>query len=465
MSIWGQLQTWVQNSRYTEGDKNAPDAMSPVVRKWQEDLALVRTIYSGWRALFRQSEIYLPQHPKEDAQDYLIRARRPTFYNAFGRTVRALAGAPFSQPSTSEGVPAEIQTLYDDDIDNQGTAGDAFVRHTFQDALTTGLAGIFVGMPVLETAPGREPTRADELDAGLRPYWTMVRMDDICSFRPVVENGAALLSQLSFKDRIQMPDGDYGVQIVDQVRVLRRLPAVPGATDTPVVLWETWERQKDKWVSVGNGELPSVTEIPFAQIYTERVGFMDATPPLLDLANINLLHYQMWSDLAHAAHIANVPFLFGGGFPAEELQIGPNRAIIIPSGKTDEVWLRWLETTGASLGSTRAILADLEEQMAHLGLGMLQRKSAAAETAAKASLDRKDQESMLGAAVNDLENGLEQALFWTAQYLGLPSGGRLSFSRAFEVPVAVARTPNQGAATDPNAPKTPGETNNPRTTT
>jgi hypothetical protein len=228
MSIWGQLQTWVQNSRYTEGDKNAPDAMSPVVRKWQEDLALVRTIYSGWRALFRQSEIYLPQHPKEDAQDYLIRARRPTFYNAFGRTVRALAGAPFSQPSTPEGVPTEIQTLYDDDIDNQGTAGDAFVRHTFQDALTTGLAGIFVGMPVLETAPGREPTRADELDAGLRPYWTMVRMDDICSFRPVVENGAVLLSQLSFKDRIQVPDGDYGVQIVDQVRVLRRLPSCCG---------------------------------------------------------------------------------------------------------------------------------------------------------------------------------------------------------------------------------------------
>jgi hypothetical protein len=123
---------------------------------------------------------------------------------------------------------------------------------------------------------------------------------------------------------------------------------------------------------------------------------MYARPPLLDLANINLLHYQMWSDLAHAAHIANVPFLFGGGFDADELEVGPNRAFIVKGAKRDEAWLQWLETTGASLGSTRAILADLEEQMAHLGLGMLQRKSRAAETAQKASLDRKDQESTLG---------------------------------------------------------------------
>lgn len=463
MSLFGELKTWVTNSRYTEGDKDAPDAMSPVVRKWQEDLALVRTIYSGWRALYEQRSLYLPQHPKEDAQDYLIRARRPTFYNAFGRTVRALAGAPFSEPPTPEGVPAEIQTLYDDDIDNQGTSGDAFVRHTFQDALTTGFAGIFVGMPVLEKPEGRDATRGDELDAGLRPYWSMVKMDDILSFRPVVENGAVLLAKLSFKDRIQVPYGKFGVKIIEQVRVFTRF-VVEGK---PAIFWETFERDegKQKWVNVGTGELPSVTEIPFAQIYTERVGFMDATPPLLDLANVNLLHYQMWSDLAHAAHLANVPFLFGGGFPAEELQIGPNRAIIIESGKTDEVWLRWLETTGASLGSTRAILADLEEQMAHLGLGMLQRKSRAAETAEKASLDRKDQESTLGAAVSDLENGLEQALFWTAQYLGLDDGGRLTFTKSFETdPAASDRTPNQGAKDSPPEPKKPGETNNPRTT-
>jgi uncharacterized protein DUF4055 len=467
MSIWGQLQSWVVQAGLTGGDKDAPDAMSPTVQGWQQNLSLVRTIYGGWQSLYKQRSYFLPQHPKEDPQDYLIRARRPTFYNAFGRTVRALAGAPFSQPPTPEGVPAEILTLYKDDIDNEGTAGDAFVRHTFQDALITGLAGIFVDMPVLEQAEGGpELNRGDELAAGLRPFWSLVAMDDIVSFRPVVENGKVLLAYLSYVTRVAVPFGKYGVKIVEELRIYRRLPAIAGATDKATILYESWRRDagKQKWVIADTGELPTVTEIPLAQIYTERVDFMDANPPLLDLANVNLLHYQMWSDLAHAAHVANVPIIVTQGFPGE-LQLGPNLSINFPEGSKDAK-AYWMETTGASLGSTRALLADLEEQMAHLGLGMLQRKSRAAETAAKASLDRKDQESTLAAAVSDLENGLEQALFWTAQYMGLESGGRFSFTRAFEMdPTAAAPTENQGAPKNPNEPKAPGQTNNPATST
>ncbi len=464
MSLWGALKTWVALDALMGVDKDAPDTMSPTVKGWQPSLQLVRTIYGGWSSLYEQRAWFLPQHPKEDAQDYLIRARRPTFYNAFGRTVRALSGAPFSKPPIAEGVPPDVMKLYEDDIDNEGTAGDQFVRHTFQDALTTGFAGIFVDMPVITVPEGQEATRADELDAGLRPYWSLVCMDDIVSFRTTTENGKVLLAQLVFKDRRQEAWGAFGVKVYEVLRVYRRTPE--SATSDPVVQWETWEKgDKTKWKRTDSGQLPTVTEIPLAQIYTERVDFMDATPPLLDLANINLLHYQMWSDLAHAAHIANVPFLFGGGFEADELQIGPNRAVIIPGAKADEAFLRWLETTGASLGSTRAILGDLEEQMATLGLGMLQRKSRAAETAQKAALDRRDQESTLDAAVSDLENGLEQALYWTAQYLGLKDGGKLTFTRAFDMdPLAAATDPGAGAPPQPRPPTPPGKTNNPDTT-
>ncbi len=457
MSIWGALKSWVDAANLG-ADKDSPAVLSPTVANWQPNLALVRTLYGGWSELYKRRAIFLPKHPAEEMQDYEIRSRRPTFYNAFGRTVRALAGAPFSVEPTPEGIPADVLALYADDIDNQGTAGDQFVRYTFQDALITGLAGIFVDMPVLELSEGQEATRADELSAGIRPFWSLVCQDDIVSFRKIIENGKTLLAQLVFKDRREQPDGKFGVKVIEQLRVYQRT-----AGDPPIIAWQTYEKGKRQtWELMAQGALPSVTEIPFAQIYTERVDFMDATPPLLDLANINLLHYQIWSDLAHAAHIANVPVLFGVGIKQDELQIGPNRAILTD---TPEASLRWIETTGASLGSTRAILGDLEEQMAHLGLGMLQRKSRAAETAQKAQLDRKDQESTLGAAVSDLENGLEQALYWTAQYLGLPEGGRFSFTRSFEIdPTAAARTENQGQPQSPREPMRPGETNNPDTT-
>lgn len=469
MSLWGSLTGHLLDFPGFKGGTadDDPSTPSPSVRAWQPELKLVRALYGGFNALRAERQQYLPQHPAEEEKDYFIRASRPTFYNAFARTIRALTGIAFRQPPTSEGIPPEIQKLYDDDIDNRGTAGAMFLRHTFLDALITGLTGIFVEMPTLD---GENVTRADEIAAEIRPYWTMYSKDNIVSFRTVVEDGKLLLAQLVLREVIQLPKGDYGVKLVEQYRSFKRLPAVTGATTDATILWESWQRaQSGKLVSMGSGQLPSVTEIPFAPVYTEHTDFMDARPPLMDLANLNLLHYQMWSDLAHAAHIANVPVLFGVGIDENEIQIGPNRAILVKGGDSSTT-LRWLETTGASLGSTRALLSDLEEQMANLGLSMLQRKSRAAETAQKSILDRTEQDATLGAVVGDLENGIELALYFTAQYLGMnvkdnpKIGGSLKFTRDFQLDPATAGQFSPAQAASAPEPKAPGQTNNPATT-
>jgi Domain of unknown function (DUF4055) len=465
MSLWGAVKDWLSLPDPMGGGVNSPAAQSPVVKSWQANISLVRAIFGGFQTLYEKRQIYLPQHPAEDGQDYYIRSNRPTFYNAFARTVRALSGIVFRTPPTPEGVPSEILDLYEDDIDNEGTDGPSFLKGVFQDGLITGLAGIFVNQQTLAAAG----TRADELAAGIRPYWELIPMDAIVSFRPTVEAGKILLAQLVFCEYRQIPDGAYGVKVIEQWRVYRRTPAGPvgDSGDTlPAFVTEELIRKNERgqYVTISARLMPVVEEIPFAAIYTDRVGFLNARPPMLDLANTNLLHYQTSSDLFHAAHIANVPFLFGGGFDSEKLQIGPNRAIILPGLKRDEGWLQWMETTGASLGSTRAILSDLEEQMSNLGLGMLQRKSRAAQTAEKASLDKQEQDSTLAGIVGDLEDGIERALFYTSQYLQLSTWGRLTFSRDFQTD-ALGATPTegQGEPKPPKDPAAPGVTNNPKT--
>ena len=430
-----------------------PSTMSPQVQLWQSELVLCRALYEGWEAVRARCRDFLPRHPKEDPQDYLIRVNRPTFYNAFGRTVRSLAGTVFKEPPTREGIPSEITDLFDSDIDLQGTKGDPFCLHVFTDALATGLAGIFVDMP--ENTGGKTLLEAQELD--IRPFWNLIRKDDIVSFRTDVVNGKTVLGQFVYHELVEVGSGKFGVEWQDQWRVFRR-------TDDAVT-FETWGRGKgDKLMPITPvGTFRGVTEIPFAPIYTSRDDFMCARPPLIDLANLNLLHYQTNSDLHHAAHLANVPIIVTKGIDGE-LQIGPNRSINFPAGVEGDA--HWMETTGASLGSTRAILADIEAQMAALGLGMLQRQTRAAETAEKASIDRKDQDAPLVGIVGDLEDGLDIALGFTAQFLGMDfeEGGHLEFSREFTAqPNAADRTENGGAPKDPNAPKQPGETNNPAT--
>jgi hypothetical protein len=465
VSLWGSLKTWLIVSPGHSSEIDNPATMSPTVQSWQSNLALVRALYGGFQALYAGRTQFLPQHPKEDKQDYEIRSRRPTFYNAFARTVRGLAGMVCNTPPTPEGVPKEILALYEDDIDNEGTDGPSFVRRVFQDGLVPGLVGIFVNQQGLV---GENLTRADELTAGIRPYWELVRMDDIRSFRTTTEAGRVLLEQLVFCEKRQVPVGQFGVKEVERIRVYQRLPRrEAGDTDSlpPTVREILYEKDgRGKYVIVSERDLPSVEEIPLAVIYTgDRLAFLDAQPPLLDLAHVNLLHYQTQSDMHHAVHISNVPFLFGIGIKEGDLEIGPNRAVLVEDGD-ERTTMRWVEHTGAQLGSTRAILSDLEEQMAHLGLGMLQRKSRAAETAEKASLDKKDQDSVLAGIVTELEDGLERALFYTSQYLGLATWGRFAFTRDFEVePEAAARTENQGTAQNPKEPAPPGNTNNPAT--
>lgn len=454
MSIWGwTLPAWL--APRSTGAASSPSTQSPQVMAWQPELTLCRTLYGGWQAVRATSTALLPQHPAEDDKDYAIRVNRPTFYNAFGRTVRSLAGTVFKEPPKSVGVPAEIQDLYDDDIDLQGTDGPAFLLHTFTDALVTGLAGIFVDMP--KNTGGATMLEAQQLD--IRPYWMLIRKDQLVSFRVDIVNGKTVLGQFVFKECVEEEQGEFGVKLYDRYRVFKRSPT--GVT------FETWEVQsqgKLTQVKDSVGAFRGVTEIPFAPIYTARDDFMSSPPPLIDLAHLNLLHYQVNSDLHHATHIANVPVIVTHGFEGE-LQLGPNRSINFPAG-VDGQKAYWMETTGAALGSTRAILGDIETQMAALGVGMLQRKSRAAETAEKASLDRQEQDSTLGAIVSDLENGVELALYYTAQFLGDPegAGGRLEFSRAFQTePGAAPRTENGGAAPDPKDPKAAGATNNART--
>ena len=58
-----------------------------------------------------------------------------------------------------------------------------------------------------------------------------------------------------------------------------------------------------------------------------RANILESTPPLADIAELNLQHYQTQSDLSNQLHISAVPMLAFYGFPqaAEEVSAGPAR--------------------------------------------------------------------------------------------------------------------------------------------
>ena len=403
-------------------EKNRPSYLSPAYRAMHPELQIVRDVDGGYLRMREKATLYLPQHPRERNDDYQIRLKRPVFFNGFTRTHIGLTGMVFRiEPTLAEDVPKPIMELWEN-IDNQGTHGNVFLKGVFDDGIVTGHGAILVDVPTVDN-PKAIRTKADELKAGVRPYWLYVPKDDILNIRTTIENGQIKLTLAVIREIVEEIDGSFGTEQFLQYRVLRR--------ENGKVTFELWRNIEGREIIYQPARvITNVTEIPLIPFYTGKTGFFSSRPPLIDLAHANILHYQTSSDMHHAAHIANVPLLFTKGFAPGSIETGPNSALCVPQGGPD-IDAKWLETTGAGIGLTRQILQDIEAHMAVLGLNMLVRETRAAETAEAKRLDKSEQDSALASAARSLQDAAEQALIFTAQFMRLPQGGSISVNRDF----------------------------------
>jgi hypothetical protein len=353
------------------------------------------------------------------------------------------------------GVPLAIKNIWLDDIDGAGTEGGVFTRSLFEDALVAGHSAILVDMPTVEDAALLNGL--EESERGIRPYWTRVPKDDIVSWRTTRLGGRTILTQVVIREATLLDDGEFGSKKSEQLRVLK------GSLDGEVS-FEIWKVPPEggEPVKYSEGPIVGVKEIPLAVIYTDRTGYLTSRPPMIDLCDVNLLHYETKSDYHHALHIAMVPILFGKGFGEEDLLVGPNSAVVIDDAESGAT-LEWVETAGTALGSARQALLDMQEQMAKLGLGMLERQSRSAETAEAKKEDTKEQNSALENAVASLEDGLAMALWYTAQFMGEKAGGKIEFKSTLGTSPKAAEGPRRETEPRGDEPDQTGRPNVPTT--
>ena len=425
-------------------DTDRPDIRSPVVEAMMGDLEVVRDVAKGFSGVYSQSRNYtsvtlgklglsrqyLPKHPKETGENYAIRLARPTFFNAFLRTLDGLVGMVFRRnPVLGEDVPKAIREHWEN-IDNAGTHGDVFLKELFHDAMEAGHAGILVDYP--KVANPESVTVAEEKEMGLRPYWVHVRKEDVFGFVTMQVASRTILEEVIVRQRTYERKGRFGQKPVTRFRVYtRRIVQQDGQEPQLSVDYEVWQVGDDgvPFPTEEKGVLGGMTEIPLVVVYGRRTGYMQSRPPLMDLAWLNILHYQTNSDYHHAAHLGNVPMFVTIGAGVEgEVTIGPNTSVNLPE-KADA---KWVETSGKALGHTRQMLQDIEAQEAVMGLSLLARDTRQAETAEAKRLDKSEKDSALTSAARSLEDGIELALQFHAQFLGVQDGGSVSVNRDFE---------------------------------
>lgn len=410
-----------------------PSTKSVAAQKQESALSVVRDLWGGTEAVRDAATVYLPKASGEEPNDYRNRLARSVFHNFFRRTVEGLCGLVFRKdPALGEDVPPQIAGTEDEpghweNIDLAGTHGAVFAHQLMIDAETAGHAAILVEYP--KTPEGVRLTLADE--APLRPYWVPIKKDDIISWRTTVENGRTILTQLVVRECSYEPVGRFSEAKAERFRVFYR--------DETGVHWQLLAITPSKdVVTIDEGSYPTQDEIPVAEVVTSgSMSMFESAPPLLDLAYLNIAHYQMWSDYNWSIHKTCVPFIFGAGIPEARdinghplpLEVGANTAIVSADANAS---LQYVAHSGESLSSVKGALDDLKSDIGALGLAMLAPQTRQAETAEAKRLDKSTSDSALAVTARGLQDGLERALGFHAKYLGLDDGGSVEVNRDYE---------------------------------
>jgi hypothetical protein len=399
------------------------DEVKSLALEW----AVLEALMGGTPAMRQAGKNYLPQWPNEEPLSYAARLSTATLFPAYRRTVSVMSGKPFAKELTlSDDTPASIKT-WAEDIDRQGVSLHAFAAEMFSETVGYGLAGVLVDYP--DTTPrddkgkpvdGPLPVRtvAQVEASGARPYFVRVMHSQILGWRSEVRAGSMRLTQLRLLETAEEPDGEYGTKCVKQVRVL-----FPGG-------WQLWREPADKlrqdWELFDEGRT-TLTEIPFVPFYGARDGFMVGKPALIDLAYLNVKHWQSQSDQDTILHVARVPILAMIGAEDETaLTVGAMAAVKLPLGSE----MMFVEHTGAAIAAGATSLTDLQNQMIETGAELLTKRPGQ-RTATEDLNDAEGNKCDLQRMVEGYENALDQALQFMADFANLPKGGKVSLFKDF----------------------------------
>lgn len=416
--------------------QQGPDTAGLAHQRQEKAVTVCRDVLQGTLHMRRQATKYLPMFPKEQVEDYSRRLNEAVLFNGYRRTLKGLVGLVLSKEiKQSDDIPQQIAG-YLENVDLEGRDVNEFAIEHFEDALADGHACIFVDLQEVEE--GAVQSLFEEQAMGLRPYWIALRKQQTRKFSTIRINGRRVLSLLRWIETAEEDDGRWGEKEVRRVREYRLASLTDDAGNPRLgVQWRIYEEVKDgpgtaKWMVRRTGTLGKMDEIPLATTYTNRTGYLESDPPMLDLALENVKHWQKRSDKDNVEHAACVPIFVTKGVDRDEIKgfsIGPTVGMALPQ-KDQEA--EYVEIAGAGIEAARLSIKDIEYRMAVLGLSMLMSETRQAETATSKRIDKAESDAQLIMAARNLQSALNEAKRLTAKWDAIDDVGTLEVNRDFE---------------------------------
>lgn len=395
------------------------DKLSP---KWKRCSDAV----DGQDSLHDAGEKYLPKLTDETQAAYAARLKRSDFFNAVWRTIAGLSGMAFRKPPTVE-VPASIKPMLAD-INLAGCSLDDLAKSLVEDTLEYGAFGLMVDHPARPDTV-TPITQAVAEQFGLRPLIQYYEIESIINWRYSRINNRWMLSLVVLKESAEIGDDEFSHKSEDRYRVLDLLPNAQGGMTYRVRIFRIDEKGRDE--QVGEDMFPLMNGTPLSEIPFRIVGELDE-PPLIDLVDANIAHYQVNSDYRHGLHFTGLPTLFLAGVTldaGQNIYIGGTGAITSPDPQAKG---NYIEFSGQGLSETREALRALEQRMAVLGARMIADETQrGAETLGGQQIKRAGENSILASVVIEVGAAIEWALGVFSAWAGASGAVKYEINRDF----------------------------------
>ena len=371
----------------------------------EDDLELVLTLWGGTRPMREAGTLYLPQEPGEEKTDYNNRKARTTLTNIFKKTINTYTGRIFEDTVTVIDQP-ELDTFIEN-VDLEGRDFHRFSHDLARFTLRDGLRFILVDAP---TADGVQ-TKADETAAGIRPYFVEIDRRNVLGWKSTVEAGQHVITQFRMMEKAEVGSDEFISEQVDQIRVIE-----PNRI-------RLYRKNKDGEWYLHDEIMTSIDFVPIVPVFSDRQGYLDSVPPLMDIAWLNIEHWQKSSDQSNILHVARVPILHWAGYKTTfdnegkqvEFTVGPNTLAKSPN---ENARLEYVEHSGAAIEAGRTDLLDIEDRMVALGAEFTSPRQKTKTTATEKVINESGDISELSAFAQNLKDSLTVAMDMVTKMMG-----------------------------------------------
>lgn len=398
-------------------------------------------LMGGTEAMRRAGDSYIMRKEKEPDGSYFCRIERTVLRNAFAQTLGYYRGQVFSRQVALDN---KSSNLSDDDmqkfrdwsenVDQRGHNLTAWSGNVFTSGLVSGVTFCLVDYPHIETinedgvtlyrasdGTMRPKTAAADAAEGWQPYLVHIPAEQVLDCRAEWRNGRRVITHFRYVEvRYEQNENDqFVLEPIEYIHAYW------------LDHWELWRSAATGQVASGLQKIAegrmTLDEIPVAVFMPgdPRSDFT-ARPALMDLAHLNVRHWQATSEQYDLLAYVRLPVwtVMGAeqkigkdGMP-EPLVFGPGNVVYLSPGGN----IQSCGVDAASVEAGRQDLRDLENAMATYGLQIMQAQSAARLTAAQVQKESREGNSQLRNWALDFQDFLENCLRLVGKWWGMPDG-------------------------------------------